>query len=481
IDRAIDQQLEKAKIPPSPIADDAEFLRRVSLDLAGRIPRVAEVRAFLADRSPDKRRRLVDRLLGSRQYATNFANLWRAQLLPPNGQMGQQFAPRLEAWLRKDLADNVPYDRMVRQLLTVSMDEITNGDSSPDASVYYAAQEYKPENLAASTSRLFLGIKVECAQCHNHPFATWTRQQFWQYATFFAGLDANTSSKKRLAKPPELRIPNTDRFVQARFLDGKRPPWKKGTDPRRLLADWMTSPDNPYFARAAVNRLWAHFFGIGLVEPVDDLSAGTAPNHPELFSELSRQFVSHGYDLKFLIRAITTSRAYGLSSTETYPGQDQPGLFARMAIKGLTPEQLFDSLAQATGYRDLGQTRQVFFGRPTSMRSEFLARFDSQDRPTEVQTSILQALALMNGKFTADATSLEHSETLMAVAEAPFLATPEKQVETLFLTTLSRPPQPAELKRFVGYVQRAGKKGERSALADVFWALLNSSEFMLNH
>jgi hypothetical protein len=503
IDRHLAAAWEANKVQPSPLANDAEFLRRVYLDLAGSIPAVAEVRAFLDDPRPDKRRRLVEHLLEGPRYVTHFTNVWRALLLPEsmnNVQTGF-LAPGFESWLRGKLQQNTPYDAMVRELLTLPMDGPVrnpfgqpNGTPTPIA--FYLAKEVKPENVAAAVSRLFLGVKIECAQCHDHKFADWKREQFWSFAAFFAGLQRQgngdfVNAGREVADRHELTIPGTEHKVQAVFLDGTEPKWKTSTSARATLAEWMTRKDNPYFARAAVNRLWAYFFGTGIIDPVDDIAGGEQEaSHPELLDELARQFADHHFDLKYLIRAITATHAYQLSSLATNTGQDDPRLFARMPLRGLSAEQLFDSIAQATGYREEAVPNQrIFFGNPT-VRGRFISRFaNASDRPTEVQTSILQALSMMNGQITATATDLERSETLTALIDAPFMDTVER-VETICLAVLSRKPTPRELSSLVAYVEKGGSAADTStdkdknyhrALADVFWVLLNSGEFFLNH
>jgi hypothetical protein len=465
IDRQLEARWAEAGVRPAAQAGDAEFLRRAWLDLAGTIPPVSEVRAFLEERTPDKRQRLLQRLLRGPGYVNRFTPFWRGVLLPDNDAVANfGLGPAFESWLRERLADNVGYDRMVREILTAAPARARGqlgfgpavGPSGPLA--FYAANENKPENLAGSTARLFLAVKLECAQCHNHPHASWKQEQFWSYAAFFGGV--------RGAQGPEIRIPKKGKLVQARFPDGTAPAWGPGTAPGTALADWMTREDNPYFARAAVNRVWAYFFGAGLVEPVDDLTQQEGGD--ALLDELAREFVKHRYDLKSLIRGIVFSRAYQLSSVTADGTQDEVRVFARMPVRALAPEQLFDSLSAATGIR--------------AASPDLASRFGRQDeKPTEVQTSILQALALMNGKFVDDATSLQQSETLAAVANAPFLDTAGK-VEALYLAALSRPPRPEERTRLVGYVDKGGPSGDpERALADVFWALLNSGEFFLNH
>jgi hypothetical protein len=494
IDEMIAARWKEQGVTPSPAADDSEFLRRLYLDLGGRIPHIQEVRQFLDDPSPDKSRRVVDRMLESPYYVSHFTNVWRALMVPQsNNQFAQAFGSQLDGWLRKRIRENARYDQMVREVLTTPValrqQRPAAGMPEPTPLAFYQANELKPENLAAATSRLFLGVKLECAQCHNHPFARWSRQQFWEYAAFFSPIQtprgqANVfAGAQESANKREIAIPGTDKVVQAKFLDGVLPAWKDDAGTRETLAQWVTSPDNPFFARAIANRLWAHFFGIGIIEPVDEESDENPPSHPELLNELARQLVLHGFDLKYLMRAITYSKTYKLSSVAYSSDAPEARLFARMSLKGLTAEQMYDSIVVATGYREPGNPaaqRSAF--NPGGMRGEFINRFTNHsDKRTEYQTSILQALALMNGKFVADATSLDRSETLAGVLDAPFLDTPGK-LETLYLAALGRKPRAEELSRLVPYVERGGPSGNRNkALADVFWALLNSSEFILNH
>jgi hypothetical protein len=500
IDRFIAKRWDETRIEPAPRADDAEFLRRVYLDLAGRIPSVEEARTFLADQRVDKRTRLVEQLLDGSRYVAHFTNVWRLLLLPEAGNNFQVRLqqPSFEAWLKQKVALNVGYDKMARELLTVPLHkgneaELFLGAGAPTPVAFYVAKEFKPENLAASTARIFLGINVECAQCHNHPFAEWKREEFWGFAAFFAGVKSRRTMdlllpEKEVQDKRELLIPGTERVAQARFLDGTEPVWKSKSTSRGTLSDWMTASTNPYFARAAVNRLWAYFFGTGLIDPVEEMVGGDHhPSHPELLDVLAREFAAHHFDVKFLIRAITASQPYQLTSAAMRPNQQERTLFACMPLRGLTAEQIFDSLAMATGYRDSGGGDDLLsniFGGQRSARSEFLTRFANQpEQATEAQTSILQALSLMNGKVVAAATSLENSETLAAIAEAPFV-TREERIETLYLATLSRKPEAKELRRAVQFISDAGKRRKGSdteALADVFWALLNSPEFIVNH
>lgn len=495
IDGYISQRWEAEQVTPSERSDDAEFLRRTYLNVIGRIPSVSETRDFLADESPDKRRRLLESLLESPAYIAHFATVWRTLLIPEarGNLQARQYVPAFENWLHEHLSANASFDQIARELVTGSLQPPSVGSDMdnllPTPLAFYQAKEYKPENLASGTSRLLLGVRLECAQCHDHPFAKWERKDFWQFAAFFAGVQTGgmqgmqpMQQQQRDPFLKELTIPETDQTVEAVFLDESTPDWSSGQTTREALADWLTSPDNPYFSRATVNRLWAYFMVTGLVDPVDDFDESNPPSHPELLDELAREFAAHGFDVKYLIREIVLSDTYQLSSRQTDESQSDPRLFARMLVKGLTPEQLFDSLAQATGYYEGVTSRNQFFVEDNSPRSRFRELFGGESEDlAEAQRSILQALALMNGDFIATATSLENSETLAAVIQAPFLGT-EGRIETLFLASLNRAPTAEELSRLVEYVETGGTGGDaNSALTDVFWALLNSSEFLLNH
>ncbi len=470
IDQLIAARWAGKDVQPAARADDAEFFRRVHLDLAGRIPSIVSIRDFLDDDRPDKRRIWVEELLKQGSYSNHFTNVWRSLLLAQTNQQAQFQVPALDQWLHQRLKANMAYDQMVRELLTGA----TNANfGTASTAAYFQANENKAENLAASTSRLFLGVKLECAQCHNHPFDKWTRMQFWEYAAFFA--NANQGRQ-------EIAVPGTDKVVPARFLDGTEPQWQAGVNARTTLAQWLTAADNPFFARAAVNRTWAYFFGMGLVDQADGPGDQDPASHSELLDELARAFVAHRFDMKFLIQAITASQAYQRSSAGTHPSQQDPRLFARMALRGMTPAQLFDSLAEATEYEEAAGSGTFPFAQgPQSPRNEFLAKFAAQDQRTEHQTSILQALYLMNNKFVVDRTSLQHNKSLNTIATAARSDT-ARRVETLFLLALSRKPRPEESARLIRYVDSGGPTGDpRLALTDVFWALLNSPEFILNH
>jgi Protein of unknown function (DUF1549)/Protein of unknown function (DUF1553) len=506
IDERIAKHWKNQKVQPAPAADDAEFIRRVYLDLIGRIPSAGEARQFLDDKLPDKRQRLVEKLLNGPRYRIHWMNYWETLLLPERktldeGKVNFLFGGgrAFQAWLRKRLDENLGYDKLVRELLTAPVAPLTKGGNDvfipgpsvpftfaePSPLAFYAAKQAKPDNLAAGAARLFLGIRLECAQCHDHPFAKWKREEFWNQAAFFAGLEApakGVGSLRDNLSVKMIAMSGEGKVVPARFLDGTDPKWQDKVGGRQALADWISSPKNPYFARAIANRLWAHFLGTGLVEPVDEMVGSETQNNDPggVLDELASAFIANEFDLKFLMRAITATKAYQLTSVKSHASQDDPRLFARMTVRGLTGEQVFDSLAEAIGYR-VPQQKPVFpnsSGPPVS-RERFLATFANRsEKAVDSQSLIPQALAMMNGEFVAGATSLSKSRTLAALLDAPFMDTAGR-VEALYVATLSRQPRPNELKRMLQFIDQAG--GEPEALADVFWVLLNSAEFKLNH
>jgi hypothetical protein len=499
IDEQIFAAFDRAKVAPGATIDDAAFLRRSTLDIIGKIPVVNDSRRFLTDPSPEKRADAVQRLLDSPGYVNHFTTIWRELLIPEANQDFQRryLLPGMDRWLRNQFKRNVGWDKMVRELVALPMGtqrdqqmyyNFYNGNNASPMTFYFAKQG-KPEDIAASVVRTFLGVRLECAQCHNHPFGKWTREEFWSQAAFFAGLKGRSQGDfffgplTEQADRREVNIPNTDRVAQARFLDGKQPRWKFKVGARTTLAEWMTSKTNPFFARALVNRMWAHFFGIGLVDPVDDLVDDNKPSHPELLEMLAQEFANHDFDLKFLIRAITLSKTYQLSSAADASKPTDVRLFARMPVKGLSADVLYDSLCVATGVRDNMplQNRIYQFG---GNRQTFSEKFTDQDRKTEYHTSIPQALTMMNNQFITEATHPDRSIVLGAVISSPWMSDAAR-IETLYLAALSRKPRPEETSKLLHYLESRGSAtssvSKKKALSDVFWALLNSTEFKFNH
>jgi hypothetical protein len=489
IDKIITKRLAEEKVQPGPKADDATFVRRLHIDMVGKIPTLLEAGDFIdpTNDSPDKLDDRLDDLLSSPAFVTNWAHYWRSVMLTgTNNVQASQFNFQFEGWLRNRLQSNTGYDKMAHEIITSQ----NGGGGGFGPQAFYFVNENKAENLAGATARVFLGVKIECAQCHKHPFAKWTRNQFWEYAAFFAGVQQQQPRPGKGGGVPfdpngrKIQIPETDTIVEAKFITGDAPDWTgPNKNPRTVLADWMTSSKNPYFARAAVDHVWQYFFGVSLCEPIFEPTDDAPPAHPELLDELAKSFIESGYDLKFLIRAIVQTEAYQRASVAlSQDTKEQIQLFARMPVRGMMPEQLFDCFAEATGYEaeknPNDPNRQVNqFGVPSTPRAIFLAKFTSQDKRIETQTSILQALYLMNGKFLAERTKLENNKSLETIATQP--TSHARRVETLYKMTLSRMPRSDELAKMVRYIETS--PDPRQAVADVYWALLNSSEFALNH
>lgn len=497
IDALFETYWQQEQVTPSVVTTDEEYLRRLYLDLAGRIPAVSEIRRFLNDDDPEKRLKEVDRLLDRPSSVRHFTTILRSALLPPASSQPQfrGFIPGFEAWLWKHISENRPYDEIARAIISTPLTNdggpALTTPTGPDA--FYITRELKPENLATGTARAFLGVRLDCAQCHDHPFDKWKQQQFWNLAAFYSGFDQPNAdedspvmmtafSEKTNAR--SIGIPGLDETVPAMFLNGQTPDWQQTANQstRQVLADWITSPENPWFAKMAVNRLWAQFLGRGIVDPVDDFSENNPASHPEVLELLAADLVAHDYNLQRTVRVITATRVYQLSSVRTDETQEDPIHFARAALRGLSPEQLFDSLAEAVGFYQPFRSDNPFAIDTDSPRAGFLELFqDSAESPLDRETTILQALAMMNGEFITDATSLEDSRTLRAVVDFPGMSTKQK-LHTLFLATLSRSPTAAEEQRFLDYLKSGGAVGDtEAAYTDIYWALLNSSEFLLNH
>ena len=491
IDELLAARMGEEGVTPAATASDTEFLRRVSLDLTGVIPEVIVVRKFLASKAPAKRAELVELLLNKPRHATHFANLWRNVMLPDDSNV-RRFGgdAGFQSWLQGEFADNTPYNEMVSELL------LTEGNyRSVGPQLFYAALELKPEDLAASTSRIFLGVQIQCAQCHDHPFDHWTRDDFWSYAAFFAHLQRPQGQQRIVTQiaeaddGEEIKIPDTGKVALPRFLRNKGSANVAATGEgkrRERLAKWLTSGENPYFAKATVNRIWAVLFGRGIVDPVDDLGAHNLPSHPQLLDELAEYFVESGFDVRQMIRTLTATRAYQRSSRTTGDQEeveDRPELFARMAVKSLTAEQLYDCLSEAMRRRERATTNRQFAGFRgfDQNREAFLAKFRAPTQgATEFQSGIPQALTLMNGRDIREATDLATSDILNAL-EVPLFSDADR-VEMLFLSTVSRYPTEKEREVFLAHVHHGSDSGNRrEALSDILWALLNSAEFALNH
>jgi hypothetical protein len=474
IDRAVFLHASRANFKLAGPADEAVAARRLHLDLLGRIPTLLEMRDYLTDDRDDRRALWVERMLASERYAEHFANVWRDVFLPTRMNVdGVVIADNnFEMWLEDQLKDGTGYDKIARGLLLANQQAARRGS----AAAFFTINNNKPEEIAGAAARALLGVRLECAQCHHHPFAKWKREQFWELAAFFS---AGPGQVARV----DVQIPGTEKRVKAAFLDGTAPPANaQGTGPQ-VLADWIVTRENPWFARAAVDHVWSHFFGVSLLEGAES-KEGAGSLHRELLDLLAKDFADHDFDLKHLIRAIVYSETYQRASTAAKDNPEEIAFLARMPVRSLSAEQLYDSFTVATktklGPRDPNNPYSNPNAQPMSERAQFLAKFSDPGSRIDGQTSILQALFLMNGAFLAERIDPAKNEALRILATQP--TSHERRIESLYLMVLGRPPRAEEQKRLVAYVERGGPTRDRAqAISDIYWALLNSSEFMLNH
>jgi hypothetical protein len=462
----IDAKLEAAwrvrGLKPRPAAGDDVFLRRAYLELTGAIPSVAEARDFLDSTSAGKRERLIASLIDDKRFAEHFARLWARTLAPAGNTRGQ-----LEAWLRGEFRKNTPFDQVARAVLTAKGDATT---ASPAA--FYTAVGNSPERIAEAVARGMLGVRLGCAQCHNHPFTSWKREHFWGLAAFFAGT-GNTPGRVGDGFTTKITPPNGSHEYEAKFLEGPAPQFPEGRSPRDVLAEWIATPKNRFFAANVVNRVWQDLCGSGLVSTIDDLDTLDAAQREQILDELAAKFAANGFDLRWLVEGICLSKAYQQESLAS----PEPGS-AQRPVRTFSPDQVFAALDQALS---LKKGRRLS-PRYTSEGQNLMARLEEarSSTPTEFKGGIPQALLLMNGPIITKATTLEDSLTLRAVVEAPFLKDAEK-LDTLFLAAYSRLPRADERDRLLKLVRAKPNDSEarRQAYANIFWALLNSPEFIL--
>jgi hypothetical protein len=485
IDELVAMRIKAAGFQPAPRARDEEFVRRIYLDLTGAIPRVSEVREFLADERADKRARLIDVLLDSPAHATHLANTWRHVMLPGGLNLEQiNNVVGVQNWLRQRFVENVRYDNLVSELLVAS----DGGEAGP--ALYYTSLDLAPEKLASSTARIFLGLQIECAQCHDHPFDHWKQRDFWGYAAFFARLrqpdtaNPNQRGRARLIDldAGDVKLPNSEEVVLPRYPAGLSPDQKELGTRREQLAIWMASRDNPYLPRAGVNRTWWQLFGRGLVEPVDDLGKQNQPSHPELLDDLTAYFVASGFDLRELYRTLTNTETYQRTSVWTAEPVPPAEFYVHMPVKTLTAEQLYDSVNRVLHRRTQSMMNGVNVNSPLldPQRQAFIAKVQSSGRNfLEYQAGVLQALSLLNGSDLSEATDPERSPLLGSLS-APFFSDDDR-LRTLFLAAYSRQPSAGELAVCHAQLAKYEKSGPGKAYGDILWALLNSAEFALNH
>ena len=501
IDALVFKNLELLGIPPSETIDDAGFLRRATLDIGGRMPTMEETKAFLADKAKDKREQLVDNLLRSPDYADYFANKWTALLKNRRdspADITANFA--FFSWMRDGLLSNKPYDQMVRELLAATGTILGN----PPVAWYKRVKD--PKTQIEDVAQLFLGVRMQCAQCHHHPFERWSQDDYYSLTAFFSQIGRKPTGiqgedmifhKRGIAQAKNVK---SGAMLRPAALGTQIPDIAPDDDPRLQLADWMANPKNPFFAKALVNRYWKHFFKRGLIEPEDDIRDTNPPTNPELLDALEKHFVESEFDLKELVRVITRSSTYQLSSKPNEHNLVDEQNFSRFQPRRLMAEVLLDSIDQLTGatttFADLpAGTRAVALpDNSYNKSSAFLRVFGRPDGSSvceceRVQTSSLsQSLHLMNG---SDIKSKLKTSKGRADALSRDKRTNQEKVTEVYLAAFSREPREKELKIALDYLEEPlsdangnlikGTTADRQKFEDLLWALMNTKEFLFNH
>lgn len=501
VDRHVFANLKAIGIPPSPVCDDATFLRRVTLDIGGRLPTEAETRDFLASNESDKRDRVIDALLRSPDYADFFAGKWTPLLKNRRddaSDITSNFA--FHAWIRDSLLANVPYDQIVRELLAATGTVIGN----PPVAWYKRVTE--PKQQLEDVAQLFLGVRMQCAQCHHHPFERWSQDDYYSFAAFFSQVGRKPTGtrgedlifhQRGLATAKNVKTGESLKPAALGDDVGEIPP---DADPRLRLADWMSSETNPFFAKALVNRYWKHFFTRGLIEPEDDIRDTNPPTNPELLAALEEHFVSSGFDLKSLVREITRSSAYQLSSQPNNYNLVDRQNYSRYYPRRLQAEVLLDSIDDLTGatttFANLPPgTRAVALPDNSYNRaSPLLQVFGRPDNLSVCECERVQSSSLAQSLHLINSSEIK-SKLAVANGRAARLATGdasnEEKIADLYLAAFSREPRPDELKTAIAYLNEpltdaSGKPIDRATATrqnfqDLIWALMNSKEFLFNH
>jgi hypothetical protein len=487
IDQKIDAKLQRLKIQPSQVVDDATFLRRASLDLTGQIPTPDAVRAFLADPAPSrqKRAKLIDRLIASPAYVDHWTVKWGDLLQSSRKYLGDKGVYSFREWIHDGIASNKPYDKMVHELLTA------RGSSydDPAANYFRVTRDAKP--TMEKTTQVFLGVRMVCAQCHDHPFERWTQNQYYQMSAFFSavGLRAGYEVGEEIIfdqrSDYEMKHPKDGHVVRPEFLIASTKPMAVPSDQSRrdALADWITSRDNPFFAKAIANRVWSYFFGKGIIDPVDDIRASNPPSNPALLEALTKDVIDHNFDLRYLMRTIANSRAYQTSIEVNEWNAGDHDNFSHAYPRRLAAEELMDAVSAAAGARpnfpevpeDTSASQLVD---PHIGKEGFLDVFGRPLRESACECerrsdfSLPQALNLVNGGTISDAVADAKGRVATLVLSG---GSDPAIVDELYLAALSRMPTAQERERGVHYL--AG--GARALRAqDLLWALLNSKGFL---
>lgn len=490
IDQLIDAKLKKLRIQPSGPASDAEFLRRASLDLTGVPPTPKEIRAFLAEAGDAriKRARAIDTLMKRSAFVDHWTVKWGDLLQNSRRYLGDKATWGFREWIRDSIAANKPYDKMVRELLT------SRGSAYENPATNYYRVMREPKLSMEKTSQVFLGVRMVCAQCHDHPFEQWTQNQYYQLSAFFAAVGLKpgyeTGDEILYLKRDDniVKHPKTGRSVDPQYLIAGigAPPIPQAGDRREALAEWLTSKNNPFFAKAIVNRMWSYFFGKGIIDPVDDIRASNPPINEALLSALTKDFIDRGFDLHHLIRTIANSRAYQASIETNEWNEDDHVNFSHQMPRRLSAEQLQDALFVATGSRpDFPEVPEDLLAQqlpdPHIGKDGFLDLFGRPQRESACECerradlSLPQALNLVNGGDIATAIADPKGAVAKLITSG---ATDRQLIEELYMGALSRPPSATEYDQAVTFLKKGDSRAARAQ--DLLWALVNSKAFLFN-
>jgi hypothetical protein len=484
IDEHVLRKWKLLHIAPSAACSDEEFLRRASLDVLGTLPTPKEIRDFTADSSADKRDKLIDALFERPEYADYWTQRWGDVLRVRVGDSNQKDNTlAFNKWLRQSLADNKPYDQLVREILTAS------GKRADQPQMDWYRQAINNPVRVEDTSQAFLGMRVSCANCHNHPFENISQTDYWRFAAFWAKVGSVTYGSVdeiTLKDDQNLKHPRTEKILTPKAFNGPSYEFVKGEDPRQKLVDWMAAADNPYFAPALCNRLWGHYMGVGIVDPVDDMRATNPPSNPELLAALSKDFIEHKFDLKHLAKTILKSRTYSLSATPTEQNKADARNFARHYPKRMSPHVMLDAIASATGttvkFDDYPDVKRAILLPNEKARSEFLDMFgrSQRDTPCECETSLSPNLGQVLYLLHSDELERKISSKEGLVAQIVKDDKPNAEiVEELFLRSFSRKPTAAESTEAIAFIEKSPDR--KAAVEDLLWTLLNAKEFLFNH
>lgn len=484
IDGHMHNKFKNLRIIPSELCTDEEFIRRVTLDVTGRLPTVEEYNAFLANVDPTKREKLVDELLTRKEFVEIWVMKW-AELLTirTTNQISYKSMLLYYTWLQERVANNVPMNVMVQELLG------SNGGTFANAATNYYQNETNTLKVAENVAQVFMGMRMQCAQCHNHPFDRWTMDDYYSFAAFFSQI-----GRKRGEDPREIivfnsgsgdvRHPVGNRVMAPKFLGGETPD-VAGKDRRQVMANWLASDENPFFAQNLSNIVWAHFFGKGIIQEVDDVRISNPPVNKELIDALSEKLRGYNYDFKKLVRDICTSRAYQLSTKTNETNEKDTTNFSHATLRRMRAEVLLDAITQVT------TTSNKFPGLPSGARAVqiangntstyFLTTFGRAKRETvcscevKMEPNLSQALHMLNGDTVNAKITQGGLVTTRLGEEVPH----EKIIEEIYIRCMTRKPTEKELTNLMELVGQ--EENKQQALEDVFWALLNSREFVFNH